>query len=38
MKTSLKKEVFLFLFCEIMFYYQSIYLGFKPISIFYFGN
>ena len=23
MKTSLKKEVFLFLFCEIMFYHQS---------------
>ncbi len=30
MKTSLKKEVFLFLFCEIMIYHQSIYLGFKP--------
>ena len=30
MKTSLFKGGFLFLFCEIMFYHQSIYLGFNP--------
>lgn len=36
MKTSFLKEVFYFV--RLCFYCQSVYLGFKQISIFYFEN